>query len=313
MMEIIRDVGAGYIAFFCPMGVFCGRKRYNRLLMQLLKDFEFLEGEIFSGKYFEDVNKDKPIALTLWRYSPDVDTSHESLTFLCEGARIPLKIAPLLKDGWRYRDGNKYIKNKTPNYFSVMRSERFNTPNPKVFTVNVIESSGAEVHPDNVKKALNFIEIPDELLYALWSITVGYHSISPFPFYINEAYTHLPDFNSPKVQEILALSIVYALIDELVKNYTKGHITFLNNEGLFRFGNAKLTQVCQKFVQNHFDMALDNQFTLKGLMELLNNQNTEPLDFSLIRKLIKKNIEERLSAIGYWNFIPIPVISQNKL
>lgn len=288
------------------MGLFCGRKRYNRLLTQLLNDFEYLEGIVFRGRDFEDVNKNKPIALTLWRYNPNIYTPHDSLTFLCEGVRIPLKKALLLKDGWRYRDGNKYVQNKTSNFFSVMRGERFNTPNPKVFTINVIESSGAEIHPDNVKRKLNIPGIPDELFYALWSITVGYHSITGFPYFINEAYTHLPDFFDPQVHEILALSVLFALIDEKVKNYTKGVISIQETPPHFRFGNKVLTNACHELLIKQQNLKLSDNQTVSNILQELINQAQPSIDFQQFKRLLKENIEYRLKAIGYWNFIPIP-------
>lgn len=218
----------------------------------------------------------------------------------------PFKKSTIAQGRLGYRDGNKYVNGKTENYFSVMRGERFNTPNPKVFTVNVIESSGAEIHPDNVKRKLDIPGIPDELVYGLWSITVGYHSITSFPYYINEAYTHMPDFFDPRVHEILALAVLFALSDEKVKNYTKGHISIQETTPPFRFGNRVQTKACHELIKRQQNLKLSSTQILGVILQEIVNEAQTPTFFQGIKKLIKENIEERLETIGYWNFIPIP-------
>ncbi len=59
ILELIKTMGFGSIAFFSPSGLFLERTRYNKILKELLQNFQFLEGKIFAGSAFEKVSKDK--------------------------------------------------------------------------------------------------------------------------------------------------------------------------------------------------------------------------------------------------------------
>ena len=133
LIEILKRQKSGYMAIFSPAGVFCGRARYNKLLRAILKDFRCIEGYIFSGKDFNSVSKKKPITFTVWEYEKDSNTKHDSLMFLYEEREIKLKNLPLLKEGWRYRDGSKHVIDKKKEAFGVTRTERFNSMGGKFF------------------------------------------------------------------------------------------------------------------------------------------------------------------------------------
>ncbi|HKZ42503.1 MAG TPA: hypothetical protein VJ044_16190, partial [Candidatus Hodarchaeales archaeon] len=146
MIELIRGRGRGFLAFYSPLGVFCGRQRYNKLLNQLLEDFDFLYGEIFSGIQFHDVQKNKPISLTFWQYNPGCHTPHEKLEFVYESFSIGFERMPLLKDGWIY-DNRKRIRGE----IAVQGNDRFNVQAPKMIHIQV-EKGGSELISENVEK-----------------------------------------------------------------------------------------------------------------------------------------------------------------
>ncbi len=124
----------------------------------------------------------------------------------------------------------------------VRRNDTFNNPNPKIFTINVAEGSGAEISRDNVKIDLHIPEVPSELIYGLWTITVGHRSITDHPIFIDNAHTHLPDFTQKEAMEILTYALIHTLITELKNNYCEGKIGFIGMNRVFCFGNRSLTK-----------------------------------------------------------------------
>src|SRR5712692_10025135 len=73
---------------------------------------------------------------------------------------LHFKETPLLKDGWRYRDGSKYVKTKTKDAISAPRCEKFNAPGVKSIGVGLKEGSGAEISPDNLKLDKVVLNVP---------------------------------------------------------------------------------------------------------------------------------------------------------
>ncbi len=303
LIEILRYLKSGYLATFSPAGVLLGRKRYEKLLKSLLKDFEFIKGYIYRGQNFDGVSIKKAIAFSVWKYHKNVDTDIDTLIFSCDKRDVKLKRMPLLKNGWRYRDGSKYIREKVENPVGVFRCERFNVPNPKTFSINLKEGSGAELAPENVKIDLKIPNLPSELVYGLWSITVGYLSITDFPYYINESYTHLPDFTTQETMEILAYSFINELIFEIKNSYCGGKIGFsgIDVNRTFNFINKRLTEGVIHLITDYGYCPIGED-TISGVFEKLKNN----LNFDkTYRRLIKKEIESRLHAIGYWDYLPL--------
>ena len=148
MIEVVKRTG-GYLAFFSPFGIMLGRKRYNKLLLELINNFTFLEGIVVSGGDFNEVSRDNPVAFTLWRLGGS--TKHLDLKFDCYGRIIELSDGLLLKEGWKY---NQYKSASTGDLMSPSR-DRFNSPNPGIFHIKPT-SGGSKVIPDNVKKNISF-------------------------------------------------------------------------------------------------------------------------------------------------------------
>ena len=147
ILELIKTMGFGSIAFFSPSGLFLEHTRYNKILKELFRIFNFLKERSLQVAHLKKSQKAKAIAFTIWQYMPESNTPHDSLSFLYEGRRIPLKQCQLIKDVWRYRDGSLYVQNKTENALGVLRCDRYNSPNPKVFSINVKDGSGATLSP----------------------------------------------------------------------------------------------------------------------------------------------------------------------
>ena len=318
LIEVAKAQKTCYLAFFSPFGLFCGRKRYLKLFRALMKDFKFLKGHVFAGHNFHDINKTLPIALSVWKYSPDANTQHHSLVFdfLDKGGEtktLHFKEMPLLKDGWRYRDGSKYVKDKTHDAISAPRCDRFNAPNVKSIAVGLKEGSGAEISPDNLKLDKVVIDIPgvpSELVYGLWSVSVGKHafgtslSVSLHPIYFEQAYVHLPDFKKKKALEILA----YAALETLLKNYAEDRIGFFGTNLVFRFGNERLTKGVKHLIDLCRDAPTYDGNTIGDTFELFKHSK---VDATKLRSSLKEEVSKRLNAIGYWDFMPIPIFDSD--
>lgn len=313
LIEVAKSQKTCYLVFFSPFGLFCGRKRYLKLFGALMKDFKFLRGHVFAGHNFHDINKILPVALSIWKYAPNANIQHLSLVFdfldrSGERRILHFKEMPLLKDGWRYRDGSKYVKVKTKDRISAPRCDLFNVPNVRSIGVDLREGSGAELSPDNLKLdrvVLNVPGVPSELVYGLWSLSVGKHAFgtslsgSLHPIYFEQAYVHLPDFKRKEALEILA----YAALETLLKNYAEDRVGFFGTNRVFRFGNEKLT----KGVEHLFDICKDAPVydgnTIGDTFELFKKSSVDP---TKLRKALKEEVTRRLEAIGYWDYVPIP-------
>lgn len=300
MIEVIKKFGRGYLGFFSPLGVFCGRIRYRKLLNALLHDFLFLYGKIFTGRYFENINKDKSIVFCLLKYYPNCRTLHESISLEYNGSEIRFKKMDLLKDGWFY-DNRKIIKRE----IAIQGNERFNIPYGKSFKSNV-KSGGSEIVPENVKIPLDLPpKVPSELTYGLWSSFLGYHSFITHPVYMSEAYVHLPDFKRQETREILAYLILYNIITETINKKTNGKIGFEGDNRLFSFGGQTLTMGAKYLLEKYKDCPLGNSTIQEVFYDLKNIKNINRLKEDY-RKYIKSEINKRLVSINYWKYIPIP-------
>lgn len=302
MIEIIKFHGNGYIATFSPLGIYCGRARYNKLFMSLLRDFEFVSGDIFSGKHFNSVSKNKPIAFAVWRYAPGTGSTTDDVRFLCDRTEYLLKRTPLLKDGWEY---NKFGPLPSDNDIGVQCNDRFNTPNPKMFHVQT-EKGGSSVTPDHVKIELNLPNVPSELVYALWSVTVGTRSLTDHPLWFDNAYVHLPDFTRHETMEILTLALMSTILTETKSSYCQGRIGFIGVSRIFKFGNKRLTDGATSLLTTYgstmiHERSVHDIFSLSRTKQLSTDEHTS------IIKQIKKEIQTRLDAICYWSYIPIPM------
>jgi hypothetical protein len=300
LIELIKQKSTGFLAFFCPSGVFFGRSRYRKLCKELLKNFEFIYGEIFSGKYFEDVSKQKAIAFTIWKFCKDANTEHTSLKFNFEGREYQLKRVPLLKEGWKYDE-----REDENGEIMVQHCETFNSAPPKMFHIQPSKGGSALV-PKNVKRSLSIPDLYDPLIYGLWSITVGYRAIVTPPVVFDNCYVHLPDFTDPKVQEILALSALFALIAEMLNNYCKGKMGFIDRLKTLKFGGPELTESVVTLFKKYSSVKVIEKNTIADVLERLKiESNPDKIDKNL-RKEIRERIRERLDQIGYWKFLPIP-------
>lgn len=300
MIEIIKERQGGYLGFFSPFGIFCERFRYLKLLNELLQNFEFISGVIFSGKEFHDVKKHKPISFSLWQYKPNVETQLEDLSFYYEGAPIRFQRTLLLKDCWDY-DNRTPIKNE----IGVQGNDRFNVAAPKILH-DQIQKGGSELIPQNVKYNFKISNLPTELLIGIWSCVVGYRSLTEYPLYIDNAYVHLPDFTNSTVQEILTLALLMLLISELSNNYTHGKIGFEGVSNKLHFGGKTLTDGAD-FLLNTYSIVQVGDSTIGNIFNIIKENNISDSDKKNIRRSLRTEIETRLDSIKYYEFIPLPL------
>ncbi|MFX1520145.1 MAG: hypothetical protein ACFFCD_09530 [Promethearchaeota archaeon] len=302
LIDMIKSRGNGYLAFFSPAGVFCWRARYMKLLDALLKDFEFLEGHIFGGVHFNGATSKKPIAFTVWKLKSDRNMTPEDLTFNYLGKDVRLKEMLLLKDGWKYNeriDGDE---------IGAPRNDTFNNPVPKTIKIR-LRNAGSQMIPRNVKIDLN-LPIPSELVYGLWSTTVGRKAqiidFPHYPAYIDNAYTHLPDFSMVETMEILAYSVLRNLIFELENEYCEGKIGFIGAMRVFKFGGQRLTNGAQNLLDTYGYCPIGNKTIKEVFEELRQEPNINKLPVSDYRAAIREEVATRLEITGYWEYIPIP-------
>lgn len=305
LIEIIKEMGSGYLAFFAPLDIFCGRKRYNALLLQLLQQFEFCEGQILSGSDFNEVNKDKPIAFTVWKFGGS--TRHLDLRFQYGEQEISLGEGFLLKDGWKYdeRDGKGDI-------LSVRHLETFNVPQPPSFHISP-KSGGSQVIPENVKTPLGVEGIPDEIIYSLWSTIVANSRIDPlvpYPLPFGGSYTHMPtDFTTKPTQMILVYTLLWNIVNELQRNYTHGLIGFAGLHRLLVFGNPDQSRAVRNLLEKYKDEpCLDN--TVGHVLDSLRTRDETGWDrVKDLRRDLKFRLSSLLDEIGYWHHIVVKPVN----
>ncbi len=243
LIEIAKAHKKTWIAFFSPFGLFCGK--HSKLLENLLKDFTFLKGYVFAGNYFHDINQLKPIAFSVWEYGTAqpgklLDLSFDFIDKSGNTKQVKFKELPLLKDAWRYDRRDKGI---VRGEIVAQHSESFNAPAPKVIHLNP-KQGGSEMIPENVIKPLGIPGLPDELVYGLWSVSVGakvfWTSLSNMlhPIYFDNAFVHLPDFTKRETIEILAYSALHAVL----RNYAPSKIGFFGANKVFKIRWRKAHQ-----------------------------------------------------------------------
>lgn len=292
IIEVIKQLGRGYLAFFAPFGIFCERKAHMKFLSGLLDNFTFLYGSIWSGKGFNNVSKDKPITFTVWKYGNSTDLETIKFDLACN-QKIGFKRFILLKQGW------KYLANTCDNEILVGRNDNFSCPVNKIFVFDG-SLSGARLIKGNVKLDLNVLNIPSELIYGLWSTIVGSRAIVKHPLHFDNAYVHMPDFTKKETNEILAYGLLYAFVE---KDYTNGLIGFVGSKKIFKFGKSKRLNDGAKYLFNTYGyLNVGNQTITEVLDDIKNGICKKEW-----KKLIRDEISERLEVIGYWDYIPLPL------
>ena len=164
--------------------------------------------------------------------------------------------------------------------------------------------------PENVKKPLGISGLPDELVYGLWSLSVGLGAFGTslsnpiFPVYMRDAYVPLPDFKKKEAIEILA----YSALHSLIKNYAEDRIGFFGTNRVFKFGGERLTKGVEHLFTLCKDCPVYDGHTIREVFELIRQSN---FDLTKLRKGLIDAVTARLSQIGYWDHVPIPTFSED--
>ena len=318
LIDICQKRGQGIIAFFSPHGIFCGRRKYNKLFKSLLESFTFRRGYLFSGKYFDSVASGKPIAFTIWEYGGT--SSVESVYFIYNDSILRFRRMNLLKDYWRYDSGDKGcpVKNQKMPFLAVSHCETFNAPKGKFFSLMNKKRDGKLCEHTN-KIKLERMPYSQELLISLWSTVVGMRSMTKHPLYLDNANVHLPDFCEDSVQEVVALVILDNLIQQLKspQKYSEGHIGFdINNQLVFGDKTgcsdyaSEVMQIITKF--SSLPITRASSVTVLELFKWLQDTADiySPADIKKMdsyRRLLKEEVSKRLWDIKYFaDFIPFP-------
>ena len=249
--------------------------------------------------------------MSIWKYGSTkpltlLDLSFDFIDKSGNTKQVRFKELPLLKDGWKYDRRDKgFVKGE----IVAQHCESFNAPAPKVIHLNP-KQGGSEMIPENVIKPLGVDDLPDELVYGLWSVSVGakafWTSLSNMlhPIYFDNAFVHLPDFSKRETIEILAYSALHAVL----RNYANDRIGFFGTNKVFKFGGERLT----KGVEHLFDLCKDcivyDNYTIVDVLGQIKESKT---DFGKCTKGIKDEVAKRQAQIGYWDYVPIPRIADN--
>ena len=147
--------------------------------------------------------------------------------------------------------------------------------------------------------------LPSELVYALWSVSVGLGAFRTslsnptHPIYMRGAYVHLPDFGKKEAIEILAYSALHALI----KNYAEDQIGFFGTNKVFRFDGENLTKGIEYLFSLCKNCPIYEGHTIGEVFELIRQSK---VDVTNCRRGMKAEVSKRLDKIGYWDYVPIP-------
>ncbi len=211
----------------------------------------------------------------------------------------------LLKDGWEYNkcDGDGHI-------ILAPRRDAFSSPMGGFFHINP-KSGGSQLIPGHVKIDIGYKDIPAELIYGLWSITVGRHSYADRPYWFEQAYVHIPrNFDDPIKAEILAYAILWALIDENLNNRTNGQIGFTGTYKHLVFGPQRTTRgaraLMEEFAKDLFGAIDRKEISFEDVVNVLKDNNLDTNGYRPYRAVIRENTNRLLKQIRYWDQIVVP-------
>ena len=149
-----------------------------------------------------------------------------------------------------------------------------------------------------------------ELIYSLWSTLIGQRAIVQHPLEFDNAYVHIPrDFSGRECQLILVYTIIWNLMIESTKDYTKGQIGFVGIQRELKFGNKNQTEAVKALLKKYNgEECLET--TVGEVLEKIRKR--EELGWegdSLLRKWLKIKLSELLNSIGYWDRVIINPIN----
>ncbi len=307
LIEVMKQLGTGYLAFFSPLGLFLGRRSYNACLSILLENFDFYSGLVIRGSEFNEVNSDKPIAFTIWKFGGR--TQHLDIEFRIEGQTVKLGEGTFLKDVW-----NAYAEDCDGHNLLVRCSTAMNDPYPAIYSCPEYREGarmpGARVLPVNVTVEALSNGVPSEIIYSLWSTLVGQRAIVPTPLAFDNAYVHIPqDFRSPEMERILVYSLLWNIQVETVSNYTGGRIGFVGLHRILVFGNPEQSRAVRDLLDRYRDEPCMDE-TVGAVLEHLRTRNeTGWADDRALRKDLRERLSKLLDDIGYWDHIVVKPVN----
>jgi hypothetical protein len=97
-------------------------------------------------------------------------------------------------------------------------------------------------------------------------------------------------------------------LETLLKNYAEDRIGFFGTNRVFKFGNEELTKGVKHLIDLCKDAPTYDGNTIGDTFELFKHSK---VDATKLRSILKEEVSKRLNAIGYWDFIPIPMFSSD--
>lgn len=298
-----------HLAFFAPFSIFNGRPAAKALLRFVLCNFRFLEGAVFSGKHFENVVAKKPIAFAL--FEPGTTAHLADLSFGLSpllpdaDATAPLVRAggewTLLRDGWRHDQR----KGEPDTCLVAPHRASFDEYQPALLHATP-RLGGSAMIPENVKVPVDVcargVRIPSELVYGLWSVTVGSRGLTPCvcPVWFGNALTHLPTRWTPPYVEVLALSALAQLLNNRVQPYLPPRLLGGYGDAI-TFGN--FLEPVRALWDEIRDLEILPDLTVARLLDDHPHPTRDP---RAERAACHALIARRLHQLGYWRAIVVP-------
>ena len=151
---------------------------------------------------------------------------------------------------------------------------------------------------------------PSELIYALFSCLVGKRGITNCPLEFGDAYVHIPeDWSSKECQFILIYTIIWTLLKESTKNYTKGQIGFVGLDRRLKFGNTSQTSAVATLLEKYRSEECLNT-TISGVLECIRTRDETGWEKDKeLRKWLKEKLSELLNEIGYWDKVIVSPVN----
>ena len=154
------------------------------------------------------------------------------------------------------------------------------------------------------------MKFPSELIYSLWSTLIGQRAIVQHPLEFDNAYVHIPqDFSGRECQLILVYTIIWNLMIESTKDYTKGQIGFVGIQRELKFGNKNQTEAVKGLLKKYEDEECLESTVGEVLEKIRKREETGWERDKELRKDLKERLSGLLEEIGYWEKVIVSPVN----
>ena len=153
------------------------------------------------------------------------------------------------------------------------------------------------------------MRMPSEIIFSLWSTLIGQRAIVQHPLEFDNAYVHIPeDFSGRECQLILVYTIIWNLMIESTKDYTKGQIGFVGIGRNLRFGNKNQTEAVKGLLKKYEGEECLETTVGEVLENIRKREETGWERDKELRKDLKERLSSLLEEINYWSKVIVPEV-----